>query len=395
MRMKWMVFVLSLSALFGIPAQAALILNVTLDYDQERDHAMTNGVVNELARHLEGSLGQAVKLIMTQNAERVGERVRTAQYDAVLAPAHIIGLAMRHHYTPVARTSSNAQTLLVSRPDIQLKGVAQARGRSLVLPHPESLVSYMMRGELNALGASPASYFGQVRYVNRYASALYALDIGQFELAAVKGDVLRQWDAKGGKARVVQMLAETPLGGLAVRDSLDGHVKERIVQALLTLPAPLQAQLAKIGLGGGFVAATAKDFEYVSQRGYFTPEVLPGATIVTAREVAELMAKGVPLFDVRPPAHYRQGHIPKAINVPYELNSLKEPDADLSMDKFDLSKLPQDKNSPLIVQCNGAECWYSYKAAKYLVGKGYKQIYWFRTGLPAWREAGYAVEQGT
>jgi rhodanese-related sulfurtransferase len=47
------------------------------------------------------------------------------------------------------------------------------------------------------------------------------------------------------------------------------------------------------------------------------------------------------------------------------------------------------------VQCNGAECWYSYKAAAYLIKQGYTRVHWFRTGLPAWKEAGFPIEHDT
>jgi CheY-like chemotaxis protein/rhodanese-related sulfurtransferase len=103
------------------------------------------------------------------------------------------------------------------------------------------------------------------------------------------------------------------------------------------------------------------------------------------------MTQGVPLFDVRPLAHYREAHIPGAVHVPYQMNSPKEVEYDDSVDAFDLTKLPRDKNAPMIFQCNGAECWYSYKAARYMVQRGYTKIYWFRTGLPAWKAAGYPV----
>jgi len=378
-----------------LAARADLVFNVTLDYDQERDHASVKSSIEDLARHLQHGVGQPVRLVLTQNAERVGERVRTGQFDVLLAPPHIVGLAMRHHYVPVARSQNKTQVVLVARPDVRVASLNEARNREVVLPHRESLVSYMVRGELNAMGTTPARHFGSVHYMQRYAAVLYAMDIGQAELAAVKGDVLREWNARGHQARIVQTLAETPQAGVAVRDQLDARTKDAIQRAFVNLPAELKTRLVRAGLASEYVHATSRDFEHVSTRGYFTPEVLPGATIVTAHQVRDLMTKGVPLYDVRPPSHYRQGHIPKAINVPYELNSPKEPDADLSVDRIDLSQLPKDKNAPLIVQCNGAECWYSYKAAAYLIKQGYTRVHWFRTGLPAWKEAGFPIEHDT
>jgi ABC-type phosphate/phosphonate transport system substrate-binding protein/rhodanese-related sulfurtransferase len=378
-----------------LAARADLVFNVTLDYDQERDHASVKSSIEDLARHLQHGVGQPVRLVLTQNAERVGERVRTGQFDVLLAPPHIVGLAMRHHYEPVARSQNKTQVVLVARPDVRVASLNEARNREVVLPHRESLVSYMVRGELNAMGTTPARHFGSVHYMQRYAAVLYAMDIGQAELAAVKGDVLREWNARGHQARIVQTLAETPQAGVAVRDQLDARTKDAIQRAFVNLPAELKTRLVRAGLASEYVHATSRDFEHVSTRGYFTPEVLPGATIVTAHQVRDLMTKGVPLYDVRPPSHYRQGHIPKSINVPYELNSPKEPDADLSVDRIDLTKLPKDKNTPLIVQCNGAECWYSYKAAAYLIKQGYTRVHWFRTGLPAWKEAGFPIEHDT
>jgi rhodanese-related sulfurtransferase len=100
------------------------------------------------------------------------------------------------------------------------------------------------------------------------------------------------------------------------------------------------------------------------------------------------------LFDVRPAAHYREGHIPKSVHVPYAMNSAEGNRVRrFAVDKFDLSKLPKDKNAPMIFQCNGAECWYSYKAARYMVKRGFKRIYWFRTGLPDWKASGYSIEK--
>jgi hypothetical protein len=65
---------------------------------------------------------------------------------------------------------------------------------------------------------------------------------------------------------------------------------------------------------------------------------------------------------------------PARCNVPYQMNSPKEVEYDDSVDAFDLTKLPKDKNAPMIFQCNGAECWYSYKAARYMVQRGYTKI---------------------
>jgi rhodanese-related sulfurtransferase len=181
---------------------------------------------------------------------------------------------------------------------------------------------------------------------------------------------------------------------VVVSSKLDEGLKDKIRSAFTKLDKDLESRLDRVKFGN-FDPADKADFDYVATRGFYTPETLPGASIVTAEQVKKMMAQGVPLFDVRPLAHRRAGYIPGSISVPYELNSPKEVDYDDSVDRFDLSKLPQDKNAPMMFQCNGAECWFSYKASRYAVKRGYTKVYWFRTGLPAWKAAGYAVRQGS
>jgi ABC-type phosphate/phosphonate transport system substrate-binding protein/rhodanese-related sulfurtransferase len=367
---------------------------VTLDYDQERDHVATQAVFADLTRFLGRALGQSVKLIMTQNAERVGEHIRTGTYSMMLVPAQLVGLAMRNGYTPVARTERDTQVVLVAGKNSRARSLDGARNKRIVLPHQESLVSYMVRGEMNALGFAPAKFFSQVQYMNQYGAVLYALDIGQAEIAAMKSDVAKGWISRNPGAAVIKTLTSVPQAGVVVSDKIDPALRDRIRAAFTSLDKDIENRLNRTRLGT-FDPADAADFEFVSTRGFYSPEILAGATIPTAEQVKKLMTQGVPLFDVRPLAHYRESHIPGAVHVPYQMNSPKEVEYDDSVDAFDLTKLPRDKNAPMIFQCNGAECWYSYKAARYMVKRGYTKIYWFRTGLPAWKAAGYPLQRGT
>jgi ABC-type phosphate/phosphonate transport system substrate-binding protein/rhodanese-related sulfurtransferase len=396
--MRWMTA--TLVALFtaalalNAHAREELLLNVTLDYDQERDHIATQSVFHDLADFLSGAIGQPVKLVMTQNAERVGERIRTHSFAMLLAPAQLVGVAMRNGYSPVAKTEKNTSLVLVARKGANIKSLESARGRRIALPHQESLVSYLFKGEMNALGLSPSTYFSRTMHMNQYGAVLYSLEIGQADLAAMKEDVAKDWIAHNHDAVVIKTFAEVPAAGVVVNDKLNAELKDKIRSAFTRLDKDLERRLNRAKFGS-FDPADKADFEYVSTRGFYTPETLPGASIPTAEQVKKLMAQGVPLFDVRPPAHRRDGFIPGSVSVPYEMSSPKEVDYDDSVDRFDLSKLPRDKNAAMIFQCNGAECWFSYKASRYMVKRGYKRVYWFRTGLPAWKAAGYTVKQGS
>jgi len=123
-----------------------------------------------------------------------------------------------------------------------------------------------------------------------------------------------------------------------------------------------------------------------------TPQNLAGVKVVTAAEVQQLQAKGVPLIDARVAAEYADKTIKGAVSVPYKEKSEKAPDFDRKKDTFDIAKLPADKNAPLVFFCNSGECWKSYKASVIARDAGYKQVYWFRGGFPEWSAAGLPTQ---
>jgi rhodanese-related sulfurtransferase len=111
---------------------------------------------------------------------------------------------------------------------------------------------------------------------------------------------------------------------------------------------------------------------------------------VTADETKDLMGKGAKLFDTRVPTEYAEEHIKGAMPLFYNEKSKKEVAFDEKLDKFDDSKLPAEN---MIFHCNGKECWKSYKASKWAVGKGKKNVYWFRDGIPAWKAKNFPTEK--
>lgn len=123
-----------------------------------------------------------------------------------------------------------------------------------------------------------------------------------------------------------------------------------------------------------------------------TPTSLNGAEVVDAAKAKSLMDGGAKMIDARVANEYAEGHIKGAVSIPYKEKSAKAADFDASQDHFDLGKLPGDKNAALIFQCNGAECWKSYKAASAALKGGYKKVYWFRGGFPEWKAKGLPTE---
>lgn len=77
------------------------------------------------------------------------------------------------------------------------------------------------------------------------------------------------------------------------------------------------------------------------------------------------------------PIEYENQHIPGSINIPLENLS---------------SMLPEDKNETIIFYCLGEKCVFSWRAAEIAADLGYKNVYAFRGGIPAWQEAGFEIE---
>lgn len=123
-----------------------------------------------------------------------------------------------------------------------------------------------------------------------------------------------------------------------------------------------------------------------------TPTRIPGVTTVNDKWV-KANYKKIMVFDVRKKAEYVEAHIPGAISNHYKEKSRKAVNFNFRKDRLNMSKFPVNKNTPIIIHCNGPRCWKSYKASVILKRAGYKKIYWYRNnGFPGWKSKGYPVE---
>jgi rhodanese-related sulfurtransferase len=123
-----------------------------------------------------------------------------------------------------------------------------------------------------------------------------------------------------------------------------------------------------------------------------TPQTLAGTRLVSAQEVAKSISNGAKLIDTRIASEYSEGHIKGATNIPYREKSDKSVNFDASQDQFDIAKLPTNKAMPIVMYCNGPECWKSFKAAAAAIKAGYTNIEWYRDGFPDWQSKGLPVE---
>ncbi|ATU92969.1 rhodanese-like domain-containing protein [Phyllobacterium zundukense] len=106
-----------------------------------------------------------------------------------------------------------------------------------------------------------------------------------------------------------------------------------------------------------------------------------GTTKIDAPTAKRLHDRGVKLVDVRTTLSFNRGHVPGAINLSVVEN--------LSNDTLSNAA---NKDEEVIFSCHGKYCGDSaYASAKALVW-GFKNVYHFAGGFPAWEDAHYPVE---
>jgi ABC-type phosphate/phosphonate transport system substrate-binding protein/rhodanese-related sulfurtransferase len=369
----------------------SLLFNVNTDSAEEISRMESQEAYQALSNYLSSATGSHVKLVLGQNATTALQRTRTGYYSVLLGPAHVIGSALKHGYEPIAKVPGSNKTVIVAMKSSGITKLEQAKGKRLGLPSQDSLPTYLVRGELNAMGIQLKTYFSHVTNSRYQESALFALGINQHDVVAVDQEVANKWLAKSPGVVILETQA-VPAIGVAVNTKVPKDVQDKLRNALLQLQGSPQASLLGRLKIARFEPATRDDFQYVSTLGYFTPKLLPGATMIDAAQAKDLMARGVPLFDTRVEHEYKESHIKGAISLPYKENSPKEVDFDDTLDAFDLTKLPKDKSAPVIFACNGAECWKSYKSAKLAIKNKYTKVHWYRGGFPEWKAAGFPVE---
>lgn len=112
-----------------------------------------------------------------------------------------------------------------------------------------------------------------------------------------------------------------------------------------------------------------------------SPMTVAGATTVDVAKAKQLFDEGTAFVDVRSDKDWGVGRIPDAIHL--ELKSAFTAEG-LG------AAVPKDKG--VVLYCNGESCLRSAEASEKAVAWGYKPVYYFRDGFPAWKSAGYPVE---
>ncbi|HNK53610.1 MAG TPA: PhnD/SsuA/transferrin family substrate-binding protein, partial [Ottowia sp.] len=289
-----------------LPAQAQIRVSINPGDQIEADRV---GIFNAWKGALDAGLrkagASAAQARFSSDATADMNAGRANVFDLMVGPAPVIGSAVRYGYVPVVGATQKARAVLVAAEGSAIADWAQSKGKRLGMPGQDSVVTYLLRGEVQAGNTTLARQYPSI-YQTRYQDALLTcLELRRCDVVAVEEVVAKRWAASGKKVKVVWQSREVP--GLSVALHKDAQVSAD------TLRSALMAELARLDAFGYTGTLTVKDFEYVSTLGYFTPRTLEGATLVEDPAVVEsLLAGGARYIDARNEEEFSAGHVPGA-----------------------------------------------------------------------------------
>ena len=338
------------------------------------------------AQSLTRVTGSKTTIAQTSTMAEVMRASRTVENEIIIAPAHVTASAMLHAYQLLATSGQEQVYALVVKNDIDK--VDKLAGKRLYLPQQDSLRSYVAKGLLTESGVKLAQ-FSKVTYGNTSGGGLVALSFDMADVTVADEAQAKDWiAAHPGAARILKTTRPVPGGmNMVVRKDFCatecGRLSDWVNSPDGAIPGVGRFRTAS--------ADASRQFTYVASLGITTPDALKGVTRVSAEEVAELARQNVAIVDTRSQKEFDNEHVRGAVLASYIEKSLKETDFDATKDSFDaLKTIPKDK--PVVFLCNGPECWKSYKASRAALAAGYTKIYWFRGGMPEWREKRLPVE---
>jgi len=310
---------------------------------------------------------------------------RTKENDVIIAPAHVVASALTHGYQLIAASGLSSKYVLVAAPSV--RSVEELKGKRGYFPSQDSLRSYVARGLLAQAGLTPRA-LSKVTYAQTSGAGLLSVGGGLADVTVALEEEWKAWSkANPGAGHVIASSAPLPAGvSVAIRNDSPTVLKQAVVEWVTTTAGLIP------GMPDLRANENIEPYEYVASLGIFTPSELTGVMRVTAKQALEFSAKGAHLIDVRSEREYKQQTARGARHAAYNEKSLKAIDFDATLDDFSaLDRLNIPKHEPIVLFCNGAECWKSYKACTAALKSGYTKVYWLRGGMPEWTESGLPV----
>ncbi len=163
-------------------------------------------------------------------------------------------------------------------------------------------------------------------------------------------------------------------------------LKKLAITMLCVLVAVLGVQ--KLASAGDWPDSLVKELEDLKAAGKDKkdmPASLPGIKEIKGDELKKMMdeKKKFVLMDNRLKADFDKEHITGAVLLTVD-DLIKDPKL---ADKF-------KKDDMVVNYCNGVKCWRSPAAVLILKHLGFKNIYWYRDGIPDWIKKDYPTVEG-
>ena len=112
-----------------------------------------------------------------------------------------------------------------------------------------------------------------------------------------------------------------------------------------------------------------------------SPAQVNGVTTIDTAKANQLFHGGAAFIDTRKLSDWDAGRIPDAIHLELYSNFTE---ASLSAEVT--------KTDAIVCYCNGEECLRSSECSIKAKEWGFTNVYYYRDGFPAWKEAGHPVE---
>jgi rhodanese-related sulfurtransferase len=163
-------------------------------------------------------------------------------------------------------------------------------------------------------------------------------------------------------------------------------MRKSLLSVLFALP--FAAAPAAVSAQHQYSAATLakiEELKILSRDKRDMVESMPGIKKITGDELKSWLDQGrkFVLLDNRVAGDYEKEHIPGSQRL--------APD-----DLLPNPRLAEKygKDDVIVNYCNGIKCWRSSGTMVLMQDMGYKNLYWYRDGLPEWVKKGYATVEG-
>ena len=215
--------------------------------------AETRERYQKLGELLSKALGRPVKVVPVEHYPTLRKGLESKAYDlAYVHPAHHSYRAIRDQgYRLLALTKgyTGYKVRFLIGKDAPLKLPQEIRGRTMVMPDPDSITAWIARATLRDLGMDPErEQLGTTRYQD---GIRFMMENGLCEVGITAASaVVKDWQAKGGK--VLFESRPVPIKHVIVSPGVPKEDAQRIRSVFLGLESSRdgQAILATIGFKG-------------------------------------------------------------------------------------------------------------------------------------------------